>query len=472
MFALAMRSVRQRPGRFVATLIAALLGAVITMMFSSLLDTGGAAGVDSKSAEVLNTSGGVVGGYSSLLVFFAVASTLTVNVRQRDEEIKLLRSTGATPAQIKRMVVGEAAMIAVVAVVLAVGPAMLAGRALLKMFQNSDQVVDSVDYVFGPMALTTGIAITLIASMGAAFLAVRRATKAMAGGSGAQGGGSGSGKGSGKGRGNGNASGRGSGSGNRLRNVGGALALLVGAGALSATFAMDATNSALMAAPAAGAIMLSVGFACFAPALLRALLGVFGGPITAVGGASGYLTVHNMRQRAERLSGMLMPLISFTGVATATFYMQLVENDAIKASGLTKSIDDKNLETLNLVVVGVIAAFCCIMLVNSLYAATTYRSKEFGGQRLAGATPGQVLRMVGMEGVVLTVTGVFFGTVAGLAGILPFTIVRTDSVLPDQGLGVWLGVVAVAAVATLLTSVLTAVRTLRTPAITAVGLAA
>lgn len=450
MFALAMRSVRQRPGRFVATLIAALLGAVITMMFSSLLDTGGAAGVDSKSAEVLNTSGGVVGGYSSLLVFFAVASTLTVNVRQRDDEIKLLRSTGATPAQIKRMVVGEAAMIAVVAVVLAVGPAMLAGRALLKMFQDSDQVVDSVDYVFGPMALTSGIAITLVASMGAAFLAVRRATKAMAGGSGAEG----------KRR------------GNRLRNVGGALALLVGAGALATTFAMNATDSALMAAPAAGAIMLSVGFACFAPALLRALLGVFGGPIAAVGGASGYLTVHNMRQRAEQLSGMLMPLISFTGVATATFYMQLVENDAIKASGLTKSIDDKNLETLNLVVVGVIAAFCCIMLVNSLYAATTYRSKEFGGQRLAGATPGQVLRMVGMEGVVLTVTGVFFGTVAGLAGILPFTIVRTDSVLPDQGLGVWLGVVAVAAVATLLTSLLTAVRTLRTPAITAVGLAA
>ncbi|KIF69185.1 transporter [Streptomyces sp. AcH 505] len=450
MFALAMRSVRQRPGRFVATLIAALLGAVITMMFSSLLDTGGAAGVDSKSAEVLNTSGGVVGGYSSLLVFFAVASTLTVNVRQRDDEIKLLRSTGATPAQIKRMVVGEAAMIAVVAVVLAVGPAMLAGRALLKMFQDSDQVVDSVDYVFGPMALTSGIAITLVASMGAAFLAVRRATKAMAGGSGTEG----------KRR------------GNRLRNVGGALALLVGAGALATTFAMNATDSALMAAPAAGAIMLSVGFACFAPALLRALLGVFGGPIAAVGGASGYLTVHNMRQRAEQLSGMLMPLISFTGVATATFYMQLVENDAIKASGLTKSIDDKNLETLNLVVVGVIAAFCCIMLVNSLYAATTYRSKEFGGQRLAGATPGQVLRMVGMEGVVLTVTGVFFGTLAGLAGILPFTIVRTDSVLPDQGLGVWLGVVAVAAVATLLTSLLTAVRTLRTPAITAVGLAA
>lgn len=458
MFALAMRSVRQRPGRFVATLIAALLGAVITMMFSSLLDTGGAAGVDSKSAEVLNTSGGVVGGYSSLLVFFAVASTLTVNVRQREDEIKLLRSTGATPAQIKRMVVGEAAMIAVVAVVLAVGPAMLAGRALLTMFQDSDQVVDSVDYVFGPMALTSGIAITLVASMGAAFLAVRRATKAMAGGSGAEG--------------NRRGNGRGNRRGNGLRNVGGALALLVGAGALATTFAMNATDSALMAAPAAGAIMLSVGFACFAPALLRALLGVFGGPITAVGGASGYLTVHNMRQRAEQLSGMLMPLISFTGVATATFYMQLVENDAIKASGLTKSIDDKNLETLNLVVVGVIAAFCCIMLVNSLYAATTYRSKEFGGQRLAGATPGQVLRMVGMEGVVLTVTGVFFGTVAGLAGILPFTIVRTDSVLPDQGLGVWLGVVAVAAVATLLTSLLTAVRTLRTPAITAVGLAA
>lgn len=87
--------------------------------------------------------------------------------------------------------------------------------------------------------------------------------------------------------------------------------------------------------------------------------------------------------------------------------------------------------------------------INSLYAATTYRGREFGQQRLAGATPGQVLGVVGVEGLILTVTGVFFGTLAGLAGVLAFSAVRTDSPWPAQGPGIWLTVVAVAAAVTL-----------------------
>jgi putative ABC transport system permease protein len=189
-------------------------------------------------------------------------------------------------------------------------------------------------------------------------------------------------------------------------------------------------------------------------------------------GASGRLAVRTLRARAGELSAVLMPLILFTAVATATLYMQAVENDALRASGLPKSADAKNLETLNLVVVGIIVVFACVMLINSLYAATTYRGREFGQERLAGATPGQVLRMVGTEGLILTVTGVFFGTAAGLAGILPFTLVRTDSLWPHQGLGLWLAIVAVAAAVTLGTSLATAWRTLRTPAVASVALAA
>jgi hypothetical protein len=86
----------------------------------------------------------------------------------------------------------------------------------------------------------------------------------------------------------------------------------------------------------------------------------------------------------------------------------------------------------------------------------------------------QVLGMVGVESLVLTATGVFFGTAAGLAGIIPFTVVRTDGdlVLPDQGLGTWLAIVAIATAATVVTSLATARRTLRTPAVGAVTLVA
>ncbi|MYS78432.1 ABC transporter permease, partial [Streptomyces sp. SID5926] len=88
------------------------------------------------------------------------------------------------------------------------------------------------------------------------------------------------------------------------------------------------------------------------------------------------------------------------------------------------------------------------------------------------ATPGQVLGVVGAEGVILTVTGVFFGTVAALAGVVPFTVVRTDAVLPDQFLGVWLAMVVLAAAVTLGTGLGTARRVLRTPAVGAVTPAA
>ncbi|WP_105969917.1 ABC transporter permease [Streptomyces geranii] len=436
MLTLALRSVRQRPGQFASTLLAAFLGAGVIMTFNSLHDTAGQPGVDSVSAETLSMAAGVVGGYGTLLVFFAVASTLTVNVRRRSVELELLRCSGATPAQIKRMVVGEAVVVALVGALLAVGPAMLGGRALLDMFQDTGQVSRSVDHAFGPVALLSGVDITLLASAGAAFLAVRRTTRR-------------------------------AGRHDRVRKFAAWAALLTGGLAVCSTFALSATDAALMAAPAYGAILLSVGCALLSPKLLTGVLDRL--PLT---GASGWLAVRDLRQRAGRLAGILMSLVLFTAVATATLCMQSVESDATAASGLRKSVEAKNLETLNLTVVGIVVVFVCVMLVNSLYAETTYRAREFGQQRLAGATPGQVLGTVAVEGVIVTATGVLLGTAAGLAGIVPFTVVRTDEVLPGQTLGIWLAVVAVAVAVTLGTSLVTARRVLRTPAVVAVAVAA
>ncbi|MDQ1065705.1 ABC transporter permease [Streptomyces canus] len=436
MFMLAMRSTGQRPGRFFATLLAAFLGAGIIMTFNSLYDTAGQPGVDPVSSDTLTTSASVVGGYGTLLVFFAVASTLTVNVRRRAGELELLRCSGATPGQIRRMVVGEAVAVALIGAVLAIGPAMLGGQALLDVFQDSGQVAGSVDHSFGPVALLSGVDITLVAAAGAAFLAVRRATRTR------------------RRRG-------------RARTLLAYAALGVGAVSATSTFAFSATDEALMATPAYGAILLSVGFALLSPRLLKGVLDRL--PLT---GSSGWLAVRNLRRQADHLSGILMSLILFTAVSVATLYMQGVENDAMRVSGAVRTVDAKNLQTLNLTVVGIIVVFVCVMLVNSLYAATTYRGREFGQQRLAGATPGQVLGTVGVEGLVLTAVGLCFGTVAALAGIIPFTVVRSGSVLPHQGLGIWLAVASIAAAATIGTTLGTARRVLRTPAVEAVGLAA
>ncbi|GHF00004.1 ABC transporter permease [Streptomyces fumanus] len=433
MFVLALRSVRHRPGRFLATLLSAFLGAAVVMTFAAMHDTAAGAGVDPVSAETLGTSASVVGGYGTLLVFFAVASALTVAVRQRAAELELLRCSGATPGQLRRMVVGEAVAVALAGALLAIGPALLGGRVLLTVFQDSGQVAGDVEYVFGALALSSGVGSTLLAAAGAAFLALRRVNRTGARRA-------------------------------RARRLPAYAALAAGAASTCSTFGFSATAEALMAPPAYGAILLSVGCALLAPGLLTKLLGRL-----PLDGASVWLAVRNLRQRAGQLAGVLMSLTLFTAVATATLTVQAVESDAVAASGRVKSVDAKNLETLNLTVVGIIAVFVCVMLVNSLYAATTYRSREFGQQRLAGATPGQVLGTVGAEAVLLTVTGVFFGTLAALAGVVPFTVVRADGVLPGQFLGTWAAVASVGAAVTLGTSLATARHVLRTPAVGAVA---
>ncbi|WP_189959862.1 FtsX-like permease family protein [Streptomyces alanosinicus] len=435
MLILAVKSVRHRPGRFLATLLAAFLGAAVVMVFGSLDDTAARPGIDPVSADSLSTTASIVGGYGSLLVFCAIASTLTVNVRQRSAELELLRRSGATPAQLTRMVVGEAVTVALAGGLLAIGPAMAAGRALLGVFQDGGQVTHGVAYSFGPVALLSGIGTTLLAAAGAAFLAVRRATRpAPATG--------------------------------RARTVLGAAALAAGAGSVLSTYAFAATDEWLMAAPAYGAILLSVGCALLAPPLLGRLLRRL-----PLDGASGWLAVRNVRRRADQLAGILSSLVLFTAVATVTLSLQAVETRAVEASGAVRSVDARTLQNVNLTVVGIVVAFVCVMLVNSLYAATSYRGREFGQQRLAGGTPGQVLTTVAAESLIVTAAGVLLGSLTALAGIIPFTMVRAGGLLPDASLGIWPAVVAVAAAATLGTSLLTARRVVRTPMVRAVAAA-
>ncbi|SEG69752.1 putative ABC transport system permease protein [Thermomonospora echinospora] len=449
MLSLALRSLRHRATAFVASFLAMLLGAVMIMSFASMLDTAGGTGVSDANVETLVTMASVVGGWSLILVLFAVTSTLSLAVRQRATEMALLKSIGATPAQLRRMILGETAVLAVAAVALAVLPGMLGGRALLALLIDTEQVAPDVTHVFGPAALSMGCGITFVAAVGSAVLTARRTTglrvteslmdataepRRMS----------------------------------RKRLVGGIVFLLLAADlAVVTATVMHGEGSDAMQTAGQTSIWASIGFALLGPVLVRRVAGLPAAPLERFGGAAGHLTVQNVRQRAHQMAGALMPIILFTGIATGTLYMQDVDSAAIAAEGLLKNDEQKSIETLNFVVIGMVVLFAAIMLINTLVATTTYRRGEFGRQRLTGATPGQVLAMVTLESAVLTVTGVLFGAVASLFTILPFTFARTDTVLPDSGPGTFLAIVAVAAVLTMAASLATAVRALRIPAIEA-----
>ncbi|MBA8951969.1 FtsX-like permease family protein [Actinomadura namibiensis] len=448
-FGLAVRTLRHRAGGFAAVFLAMVLGATILMAFASMLDiaTGDVPGAARETLVIMAT---VVGGWGMLLVAFAVVSTLTLAVRQRAAEIALLKSVGATPAQLTRMIVGEAVALAVVSVALAVAPAALAGRGLLALLHDTGQVPADVGYAFGPIALAQGFGITLVASVVAAYITARRTTRArvaeslvsaeverprMS----------------------------------KKRIVAGGLFLALGLDlAIVTVTAMRNAGQETMATAGQAAIFASFGLAVLAPGLVRGAARLAGGVLERCG-AAGDLALASLRGRTGQAASVVTPIILFTGIGTGTLYVQATENAVVARSGLAPEEGAETIETLNLVVIGMIVAFTALMLVNTLLAATAHRRREFGQLRLAGAAPGQVLGAVALEGAVLMVTGVLAGTVASVFTILPFTAARADALVPDGGPGIYAGTVAVAAALTLVTVVGATRRALRVPAVEAVA---
>jgi putative ABC transport system permease protein len=399
--------------------------------------------------ETLFLMTGVVGGWGMLIVGFSVMSTLSLLVNQRNTEMALLKSIGATPAQIGRLIVGEAAVVALIAAALAVVPATYSGQLLISLLKETDQLGQSVTHRFGTFALSIGIGITVVAAtVGAAFTA-RRATRVAAKEAMA-------------------AAAVDVPRLSRKRIATGLVLLGLGTscGVITATVLKDVDALEVMAVAGQAVILSAIGLAVLAPALARAAIGALRGPLRLIG-VGGHLTVAHVRQRSLEVAGALVPIILFTGIATGTLYLQSIENSV--TVGMVQSADAQNIETLNFVVVGMIAVFAAIMLINTLVAATIHRRREFGQQRLVGSTPPQVLGMVGIEGAVLTVTGVLFGSIAAVIAVVPYSYAKTGALVPDTTIGIYLGIVAVAVVLTFAASLGAASRAIRTPAVQAVA---
>ena len=460
MLGLALRSLRARAGGFAASFVSLFLGAAIIMAFASMLDTALAGEATGTALETLVTVASVVGFWGLLLVVLAVTSTLTLAVRQRTEEMALLKSVGATPAQIGRMVVGEAAGLAVAAWALAVPVGYAAGAGVLELLHSTGQVPEAVPYAFGPFALGMGLGITLVAATSAAVLAVRRTVRGrvaetLAGAETGTGGAAGSGVGGSR---------RG-----RVRFWGGIVFLLLGLNlAVVTATVMREEGVEAMATAGQADIFAALGLALLAPWLIGGAVRVLARPLGWFG-VAGDLAVSTLRRRTGHMAGAVMPIILFTGVAVGTLYLEEIEQEATAAAGLVPTVEQKNIATLDYTVIGMLLVFTAVMLVNTLIATTAYRRREFGQQRLAGATPGQVLGAVALEGALLTGIGVACGALASLFTFVPFGIARADTALPDVEPLLFVAVAAIAAGLTMAASLGSARRTVRVPAVEAVS---
>ncbi|HJP76730.1 MAG TPA: ABC transporter permease [Pseudonocardiaceae bacterium] len=351
---------------------------------------------------------------------------MTLLARQRNEELALLRGIGATPAQLRTMMIGETAILAIVAAAAATIPATFAGRLIVRLLKNAHQLPTGVPAQFGGFAIGIGAGITLLAAILATTVVARRMTStsvadALRGPSARLGRSS------------------------ALRLVAGLILLLSGVSCAILTMtAFEPTDPILMGIAAEGAILCAIGFGLLTPWLLTATVRLLGGLLRLLG-VPGWLATLNLGGRAQQAASAVTPIIVFTGIATGTLYMQGTEN----AVAHTKTDLGAMVETLNYLVVGMIALFAAIMVVNTLAATTVDRRREFGQLRLAGSTPPQVVGMVGVENTALAAVGVLAGTLASTATAIPYSIARTGSALPSTPITVYLGVVATACVLTL-----------------------
>ncbi len=445
MLGLAINSLRFRLGRFTATFINVFLGAVILTAFASLFDTAARSSVSAADQSSLSTIAGAVGGWGLIIVAFGVSSTMNLSTRQRQSELALLKAAGATPAQVGRMIIGEGTAIAVVACAIAIAPAALIGRAILRALQSTDQIATTVDYTFGSFALIAGPAVTLVATIAAAAITARRTGRVSAKDALTRPATDGSKTGA-------------------VRIIVGVLFIVAGISCaiVTATVLKNEGFLALSVAGQAG-ITCAIGLALLSPLFLRAIIVLVDLPTRFLTGAPGYLAASNIRRRTDQTAAITMPVIIFTGLATVSLYTLEIQNMANAADGITVSADDKGVQTLTFIIVGMIAVFAAIVVINNCIATMLGRRSEFALARKIGATPSQALRSATLESTFAVAIGLVLGTAAAAAGVAGFAYGRTGSFTIQPGPASYLVIAATIVVLTLAASLISTTRSLASP---------
>ncbi len=118
--------------------------------------------------------GAAFGGYVVMLVIFVVAGTIGLSIRSRRRDLALLRATAATPGQVRRMLMAEAAILAAAGSVVGVPAGLLASRWLgeqlvVRGFVPADYALSS-----GILAAPAAVLLIVLVALGSALLASRK----------------------------------------------------------------------------------------------------------------------------------------------------------------------------------------------------------------------------------------------------------------------------------------------------------
>ncbi|MDX6247937.1 MAG: putative transport system permease protein [Kribbellaceae bacterium] len=251
---------------------------------------------------------GSFGGIATMTMMFVVASTLALSAQHREREFALLRSIGTTPGQVRKMILGEAMMVSLPAVLLGCVPGLLLGRFLFDQLASNGVASAAVEYHQGLIPFAAGAGAAVLAAVGAALIAARKSA--------------------------------------RIRPVEalleaglqrkwfGWVRLFFGLAFTGGGLALVIVTVSVMTGPLAGAtagpavLCWAFGIALLGPFWTKAALFLIRWPLYAVSRVNGRLAILNVTARSVAMSAAVMPVMLAVGISTANLYMQTTQVNA------------------------------------------------------------------------------------------------------------------------------------------------
>ncbi|MFI8259356.1 FtsX-like permease family protein [Streptomyces sp. NPDC085665] len=357
----------------------------------------------------------VFGGMATMVAVFIVSSTIGLAVQQRRREFALMRAIGATPGQLRRMLLGETLLVTVVSAAIAWVAGPVLSEALLGQLVEAGLVSGAVEFSMGWIPTLAASVAMLLTSVLGGWLGARRAvsakpTEALAEAALQQ-------------------------KWLTKTRLGFALVFLGGTAALATVTMMvfDGTIAAATAGP--GVIVAVIGLALISPGLTKVLLRWFAVPLRRFVGVDGQLALLNSEVRALRVAAVATPVMLAVGFATGNVYLQTTLVDAsqrafvenLRADAvLTAPAGGIDPELLNRVrdIKGVAGA--------SLYTTSTgFVERPFDSSQDDGGLP---LQGVSADGVAQTLTA--RTTDGNLAGLTGNSVALTEQKAKELRLGI------------------------------------
>jgi len=250
---------------------------------------------------------GVFGGMVAVVMALVVSATIGLSVRQRRRELALLRASGATPRQVRRMVVTETMVVGVLGLVLGLLCGRVAGDWIFGMLTGNGIVPSQLRFDQGPLpfagaALLTFVVLRTTVGFAAGRAARIRPIQALAEAAvpaGVLG---------------------------RPRLIFGAVFAIGTLGLAISTMFMSPVNAAAIGGPAG--LTGSIGVAILGPLLIRSALVPRVTALLEKRGSSGSLAVINLRVRAAQFTAILVPITLASAIALGNIYSQTTQQKA------------------------------------------------------------------------------------------------------------------------------------------------